>query len=929
MAILRFLYRKMWNNRWFTLSTLLGLTVAVAFTMSIPMYSDGALKRLVAKTLEGQTNGLPPASLYMKYQAVGNKETDLEAFRETDQYIREELSVDIGFPVETYYSRISIRNSSIKPADTTLSSSKFRQLELASQPGLADLIQITQGRMFKESSVDGTIEAIVLQEALYRHEMHLDEVYQYSVIDGNGKQKKFNVKIVGTYKPKDVANPAWSVSGQEILLQSLMVSNKVLNEEVLTKLNIPLNTADWYYAFNLQNIRTSELTSLIHTLDRLDISLFQKFENTKVSLSFLNMLYDFRTQSIQMQGILFALAAPMIAMVFYYIAMNARQSLERQRTDIVVLKSRGGSTRKIIRLYLLEGLLLGGIALFIGSAIGWFMAKSIGSSSGFLSFVGRKAIPIDISSSTILYGLLAVAMAVTASVIPVAVFARSSIVSYKRSSARSDAKPVWQRWYIDIILLLLVAGGWYLFHSNRLLAASTGLSSDQLQVSPLLFFIPALFIFALGLLFLRLFPLLLKLFHRLGRTYIPVTLHLTLTQLSRSAKSYYPIMILLLLTVGLGVYNSSAARTIDLNSTDRTLYQYGTDVIVKTAWEGYQDQNDESIIYYTEPYFEPFRHLDGVEAAARVLRTSGKITVSGKAAGQGSLIGIDNLDFSKVAWFRSDLYPAHPYEYLNLLSYYEQAVLINTSFANKYQLKEGDVVTLSVGVEQTPIDLIVVGIVPFWPSLYPDNMPFFIANLDYVNNQMNKIPYEVWLKMENGAKMTPIIEKLTEAQIEVTEVRDVRNELIDQINHPSRGGVFGILSLGFLVSMLVSLIGYILYWFFALASRVVQFGILRAMGLKRNQLTWMLLLEQLLTTGLSIALGIGLGKLSSYIFLPFLQSTGESGSQIPPFQVVFEAQDTVKLYYAVAVMMIIGFGLLFMQIRKLRVHQAVKLGEER
>ena len=45
-------------------------------------------------------------------------------------------------------------------------------------------------------------------------------------------------------------------------------------------------------------------------------------------------------------------------------------------------------------------------------------------------------------------------------------------------------------------------------------------------------------------------------------------------------------MILLILTLGLGVYNASAARTIDLNSTERTLYKYGTDVVMQTVWEG-------------------------------------------------------------------------------------------------------------------------------------------------------------------------------------------------------------------------------------------------------------------------------------------------------------------------------------------------------
>ena len=116
------------------------------------------------------------------------------------------------------------------------------------------------------------------------------------------------------------------------------------------------------------------------------------------------------------------------------------------------------------------------------------------------------------------------------------------------------------------------------------------MTNDQLQVDPLLFFVPAMTIFALGLFFLRLFPLLLKLFSLLGGKWLSVPLYLTLTQLARSAKAYYPLMILLILTLGLGVYNSSAARTIDLNSTEQLLYRYGSDVIVKTVWEGIQRQ---------------------------------------------------------------------------------------------------------------------------------------------------------------------------------------------------------------------------------------------------------------------------------------------------------------------------------------------------
>ncbi|CDN41999.1 hypothetical protein BN871_AT_00010 [Paenibacillus sp. P22] len=397
-----------------------------------------------------------------------------------------------------------------------------------------------------------------------------------------------------------------------------------------------------------------------------------------------------------------------------------------------------------------------------------------------------------------------------------------------------------------------------------------------------------------------------------------------------------------------------------LNSTERTLYQYGTDVVMQTVWPGSPElpptQGGGSgngsggngsgggaggggqggggnpvpaTIRYSEPPFELFRTLEGVEAAARVLQTKGSIVVSGRSIGQGTLMGIDNVDFAKVGWFRNDLYPVHPFNYLNNLGIYAEGMgaIIPTSMAEKYQLKLGD--TVSVGLSDGMIDFSVVGILPYWPSQYPDQSPFIIANLDYIYDQVPIIPYDVWLKMKPGAKVAPLMSKLAAQGVELASVKDVRTELVTQSKLPTRGGVFGILSLGFLVSVIVTLTGYILYWFFNLSGRVVQFGVLRAMGLSRGQLTGMLLLEQLFTAGLSIGLGVLIGKIASILFLPFLETTDGSSGNVPPFRVVFNSQDTAQLYGVVGFMMLTGALLLLLHIRRLRVHQAVKMGEER
>ncbi|PZE22894.1 ABC transporter permease [Paenibacillus xerothermodurans] len=985
MPMLRFLFRKMWNTRWLTLSSLLGLIMAVAFTTSIPMYADGSLKRVVTKSLQEKTGGLPAGSVLIRYQAAGSDRADLSALTDVDQYITDELPKDIAFPYQAFVRSYSIRASQLIPDDTVkVDPSKKRQMALMSESGLKDQVELKQGDWYSDQVQNGIVEAVILEEAMYRNDIHVGDVFNYPISGGFGIAP-LKIKITGTVAPKNDGDPYW-FQGMEGLVNALFMSERGFNTYILNEKRIPLNLGNWYYAFDLRNIQTSQLSPLENKLERLDITLFQQLKNTRVDVSFIPILQEFRTQSLQLQILLFTLAAPMIAMVFYYIVMNARQSLDRQRSVIAVLRSRGASTKQIIGIYLLEGLILGCTALIVGPMLGWFMAKSIGSSSGFLTFVDRQSVPVGVSMEALTYGVAAVLIATLASVIPAIVFARASIVSYKQKLARSDRSPFWQKWFLDVVLIGVVAYGYYLFDQRQLLSAQTGLTTDQLQVHPLLFFVPALSIISLGLFFLRIFPWLLRLWNWLGKRFLPVPVYLTLTQLSRSAQSYYPLMLLLILTLGLGVYNSSAARTIDLNSTDRTLYAYGTDVVLQTVWEGVSDalpqdqaggqsggqnggtagaggepqggaQGGQSTgtnnnggsgagqqggtpgapgagmddpppkLRYIEPPFELYRELQGVDHAARVLRTKANVVVSGKSVGQGMLMGIDNVDFAKVAWFRNDLFKVHPYQYLNLLGTYEQAVIVPSSFAEKNHVKEGDLI--SIAVQQQMVEFVVVATVPYWPSQYPDEIPFFIANLEYVYDQAPVTPYEVWLKMEAGAKVAPIMEALADRQIEIAGVKDVRNELIIQKKHPARGGVFGILSLGFLVSVLVSLIGYILYWFFNLSSRVVQFGVLRAMGLSRKQLTGMLLLEQGFTAGLSIALGIGIGKLTSYLFLPFLQTAENVKTQVPPFRVIFHARDTDQLYIVVAFMMITGAGLLFLHIRRLRVHQAVKLGEEK
>lgn len=339
MALIRFLFRKMWNTRWLTLSTLAGLLVAVAFTTSIPMYADGALKRVVANSLKENSQGLPAGSLLFRYQSSDGK-TDPASFAAVDRYINEEVPARVGFPKEADQRSLSIRSAEVQPEDPgKVDASRTRKMTISSFGGLKGQVEMAGGKWFADrAGSDGTLQAVMMEEAMLRLDLHVGDVLLYPIY--GGLNLTLRVEIVGSFKPKADSASYW-YQGLDTLLGTLFIAEPAMLEDLVAKQKIPLQIAAWYSAYDLRNIQTSQLTPLAHTLSRADIEANQLLKDTQVVISFAEMLSEFRKQSVQLQTMLFTLAAPMIAMVFYFITMNAQQSLEKQRSDIAVLRSRG------------------------------------------------------------------------------------------------------------------------------------------------------------------------------------------------------------------------------------------------------------------------------------------------------------------------------------------------------------------------------------------------------------------------------------------------------------------------------------------------------------------------------------------------------------------------------------------------------------
>ena len=519
-----------------------------------------------------------------------------------------------------------------------------------------------------------------------------------------------------------------------------------------------------------------------------------------------------------------------------------------------------------------------------------------------------------------LYSLAAVGMAILATLLPAVGAARFSIVSYKNQVARSTRTPLWQRFFLDFLLLGVAYYG-YTTLSNR----ASILAADQagnLLVDPFLLLVPALFILAFGLLTLRILPWIVRLMAWISSRLPGVSALMALRQLSRQPSQYNALVLLMILTLALGTYSASAARTLGQNFYDRVAYSIGPDLAVSEAWQF--NQEDQT---WTEPPFGVHYEVPGVEVASRVLTVKAQPQIGGRATrGEAKVMGIDWTDFAKTAWWRRD-FADYPFQvYMNFLGSNEEGILAQRSFATQNNLKPGD--RMSLIINQRPTDFTVVGLIDYWPTFYPEKETFFIGNIDYMLDKTGLQPYGVWMKLTPEARAGDIIAALTDKGNIVVTAQDARSQHIVDRRDPQRTGLFGILSIGFIVAAVITVIGFLFYSFLSLRRRMLQFGVLRAMGLSVGQLITMLSLETVFLALIGVLIGSGVGYWASRLFVPFLQVSAEATGRTPRFLIVTEWTDNLRIYAVLGLMLVVALSGLITLLARLNIHQAVKLGED-
>jgi len=950
VAIFTMIIRKMRKNSWLQLNLLIGLLICAALFSSMPMYTDAILQQTMQKQLQNlQKSSEQYPGWFRVSTSVSPDVTQLpERVVAADSFMNREFQrFDMG--VLAYQKYRATRTYATFAADATEAERKLNRLSaVVAVSDLDKHIKLLDGRMPAAEPVDGVIETLVTQKFLIEFKRDLNSILEISN-SKTGETLRF--KPVGLIEQQEPETGSYLRFKLEGIGNLMFVPFEWFDREIVGLSRLDLSSLQYQAALNYPDLKAVNLNIFLGEAGRIDKYFDNRIGTHQLEFPALRTLKGYGDTKERLTRLLWALYAPLMLMLIFYLLLISNKMIEGQKTEISVLRSRGASKIQIVGIYAIEAILLAIPALVIGVFGGLLFTKVLGSANGFLQFVDRSALEVHLTEDAIRLAAYAMGGAILLVLIPVIHAANVSIVDRKRSISRGEGTSMWHKLVLDVILLGVSV---YLLRGFRKQMDNfdkLGIDSGSLQIDPMLFLTPAMFAFGGGLLLLRIYPWLLRLIYRIGRRWWPPALYSVLTQTSRSSKQFLTIQMFLVLTVATGLFSAHSARTINNNLEDRINYSMGADIVLTEYWQndapppstGAPNPNVPAAdpnkrVQYTEPDFARYNKLESVEAAAQVFIKEDATVSFGKGVIDTELMGIKTDDFGRVASLRSDLLDHHMNLYLNLIAPEPTAVLISKTLAEENGIKVGD--TINVGWRKlSSSPFVVYGIVDYWPSWNPTadlttdgktgELPkLIIGHLDTIQNRLAVEPYEVWLKLKDGKDAGDTYAEIQDAKMQMVKIADRNAALIESRNDPFRLAINGVMTLGFVISMLISLSGFLLFWILTLSGRTLQYGILRAMGIPFGQLIGMLISEQLLTSGIAVIIGLISGRFTSEWFVPLFRMSFDTKVQMLPFRIAHNFSDYIQLLTVVLFMLVIGLIVLGVRLFRIRVHQALKLGEE-
>lgn len=904
-APLRLAARRARARPWLFLFGLLSMVVVVGFVCSVALYatamSDAML--LANLTRDGRSNYISMTNL-----PAPDAPLSMARYRDLDTVItRSGLAVDW---LTTHHFTLDLALTRAAGGQS------LGRASLDYYAGAARAVAVVAGAWPHRPDVQGGVQVVVDERVARAVGMRLgDRLRLHS--EGSAPLPVV-VSVVALYRPLLPTAAYWDSHSHADDLSPYLLIPDLRAFMAATAPASP--TYFWLYQARVNDIHMQSAASIVDAVHRLVGRAPLLAPHTTVVTTLDADIASFMTSFGMLDLLLYALMAPIAGIIIYYIVVSAGLIRDEQWGEMLLLRSRGASRRQIGGMALADGLLLVVLALVVGPLIAVPVATGIGHTTGFLSF--GTGLPFRFSVTTKLF-VAAAAAAVLGSLAivgPALLSTRHAMAVLLRERGRPNRRSMWQRLYLDAVLLILAAYGYWVVSRHGRAAPDDALA--LLSADPFVGLAPALLVVACALLAARALPLLSAGAARLAGQHGPASTTQALRSLARAPAGRLRWMILLALCIASGVFAAAVAGTVAANADDQAHYDAGGAL-------RFEEIDDARKAYSALPRAWHLA-LPGVRDATIAARLAAPFaTLSTEGAPTADLLAVDPSSMADVVWSRDDFSTTPLPTLLRKITSGGPGVIISENLARATGLRTGDGFQMTLADGHT-LSCVVVGLARYFPTLDPAHSPFVVLSLTTLLRVDPTVQVgEAWLRTGPSAAD---LDAVTTAARRAAATRHEPRTLLDHRSHAApfvpkdnllQAGLYGVATVGFLVATLLSLIGFLAHSLLSLRRRMDEFSVLRALGFSTRQVGLALLTEQLLLVGAGILCGLVGGTAAAWLFLPYLPVVG---APTPPFLVSIPWAAIASYLLAVAFVFVVALGASAWLISRAEIGRVLRLG---
>ena len=364
-------------------------------------------------------------------------------------------------------------------------------------------------------------------------------------------------------------------------------------------------------------------------------------------------------------------------------------------------------------------------------------------------------------------------------------------------------------------------------------------------------------------------------------------------------------------------------------------------MILAERWKPIIDEKGVYTGNYLEPDFKKYLTMDFANKYTKVYFDEAAYISEGKNSRQLiTVMGIHTKEFGEITSIDSSITSKPYYEILNELAAEPKGIIVSENFKNKLGYDVGDTIYFCNENKQS-LSYKIIDFFEYFPGyssmvtrINPDGKSeetdnyLIVGHFDQIMQETGVRPYEVWAQLKDDVSEDEIYNWLDDNDYKVTKYVNRIEGLKSTISDPILQGTNGVLTLGFVVTIIWCAVGYLIYWIMSIRDRELIFGVLRASGFHKRELIGVLLNEQIFSGVLSVLAGIIIGYVSSIMFVPIIQISYASSSQILPLKLTMSSYDQLRLFGVIGLVMLVCLMVLISLISRMNITKALKLGEE-